>query len=385
MALVTWEDFQQRAVTNTSLEVHRLANMRIHDAARPMPPPPQMLPAQDKTTLELWLAAGGPAGTGCGSGGTGSGGTGSGGSGSGGTGASGTGGAPPDQGQCYELLSHAPSSKTTPYSVNSEHYVNFFFDAPWPADAQGISFESVFDAHPEIVHHWLLYTVGNSPLSPPQPDGAVESFANGSHPGATLIAGWAPGGNNGVNLPPDVGLDINGQSRKLVMELHYYANGSFTSRSGLKVCTTKTPRKNLATVSWLGTENISLAPRAQGTASGTCAPSTSQQIHILRSWPHMHRIGTHMKTVINRAGGGTETLVDQPFNFNTQLAYETPAVLNPGDRLTTTCTYQNDSATTVRYGTNTNNEMCFNFVTAWPANLLQHGTHSGGVTNPCLN
>ena len=99
----------------------------------------------------------------------------------------------------------------------------------------------------------------------------------------------------------------------------------------------------------------------------------------------MHRIGSHMKTVITRAGGGTETLVDEPFNFNTQLAYNTPAVINPGDKLTTTCTYQNDSANAVRYGTNTNNEMCFNFVTAWPANLLQHGTHSGGVTKPCLN
>jgi hypothetical protein len=382
MALVTWEDFRQRAVTNQSLEVHQLASTRIHDTARPMPPPPQMLPAQDKTTLELWLGMGGPAGTGCGAGGTGSGGS----AGTGGIGgAGGSGGAPPDQGQCYELLSHAPASKTTPYAVSSEHYVNFYFDAPWPADAQGISFESVFDDHPEIVHHWLLYTAGPGPYPAPQPDGAVESFADGSHPGATLIAGWAPGGNNGVNLPQDVGLDINGQSRKLVMEIHYYANSSFNSRSGLKVCTTKTPRANLATISWLGTENISIPARGPGTASGTCAPSTNQPIHILRSWPHMHRIGTHMKAVIQRAGGGTETLVDEPFNFNTQLAHDTPAVLNPGDRLTTTCTYQNDGDAPVRYGTNTNNEMCFNFVTAWPANLLRHGTHTGGVTNPCLN
>jgi hypothetical protein len=53
--------------------------------------------------------------------------------------------------------------------------------------------------------------------------------------------------------------------------------------------------------------------------------------------------------------------------------------------LTTTCTYRNDSASPVRYGINTSNEMCFNFVTAWPANVLQHGTHTGGITNPCLN
>ena len=386
MALVTLEDFRQPAVTNAGLEVHQLANMRIHDTARPMPPPPQVLPATDKTTLELWLAMGGPAGNACGSGGTGSGGTGSGGTGSGGTGAGGTGaggagGMPPDQGACYELRAHAPTSKAAPYSVSSEHYVNFFFDAPWPADAQGISFEAVFDEHPEIVHHWLLYTTAGGIQ---RPDGAVES-GSGSHSGAALVAGWAPGGNNGLNLPPDVGLDINGPSRKLVMEIHYYANGSFTSRSGVKVCTAATPRKNLATISWLGTLNISIAPRAQGVASGKCTPSTSQPIHILRSWPHMHRTGRHMKTVINRANGSTETLLDEPFNFNTQLSYDTPAVINPGDTLTTTCTYQNDGASTVRYGAATDNEMCFNYVTAWPANQLKHVPNTGAVANPCMN
>ncbi len=383
MALVTWEDFQQRAVTSSNLEVHRLANMRIHDAGRPMPPPPQMLPAEDKTALEAWLSAGAPRGAGCGTGGTGgAGGSGGTGGSAGSAGSGGSGGAPPDQGECFELLAHDASSKTAPYPVNHEHYVNFYFDAPWAANAQGVSFESVFDGHPEIVHHWLLYIAGNGA----EPDGAVQPDANGSHFGATLVAGWAPGGNNGMNLPPDVGLDINGQSRKIVLELHFYANTPFTSRSGVKVCTTKTPRKNLATVSWLGTENISIPARAQAaTASGTCAPSTNQQIHILRSWPHMHRIGTHMKTVITRAGGTTEVLLDEPFNFNTQISYDTVTVLNPGDRLTTTCTYRNDSATAVRFGINTSNEMCFNFVTAWPANLLQHGTSTGGSANPCLN
>jgi hypothetical protein len=99
----------------------------------------------------------------------------------------------------------------------------------------------------------------------------------------------------------------------------------------------------------------------------------------------MHRIGTHMTTVINRAGGGSEILVDEPFNFNTQIAYDVSALLEPGDTLTTTCTYENDTAGTVRYGTGTNDEMCFNFVTAWPANLLQHGTAMNGATNACMN
>jgi hypothetical protein len=73
-----------------------------------------------------------------------------------------------------------------------------------------------------------------------------------------------------------------------------------------------------------------------------------------------------MKTTIQRKGGGTEVLIDKPFDFNTQISYPTPAVINPGDTLTTTCTF----ATPTAFGEGTNNEMCFNFVTAYPAGQL---------------
>jgi hypothetical protein len=76
---------------------------------------------------------------------------------------------------------------------------------------------------------------------------------------------------------------------------------------------------------------------------------------------------------------------DKPFNFNTQLAHDLSAILEPGDSLTTTCTYQNDTPGVVRYGMRTEDEMCFNFVTAYPANLLQHGTAMNGAINPCMN
>jgi hypothetical protein len=80
----------------------------------------------------------------------------------------------------------------------------------------------------------------------------------------------------------------------------------------------------------------------------------------------MHLQGRHMKTVINRKDGTSEVLIDKPFDFNTQIAYPTPAVINPGDTLSTTCTY----ATPTPFGQGTNEEMCYNFVTAYPAGGL---------------
>lgn len=73
-----------------------------------------------------------------------------------------------------------------------------------------------------------------------------------------------------------------------------------------------------------------------------------------------------MKTIINRKAGGTETLIDKAFDFNTQVSYPTPATIYPGDTLTTTCSY----ATPTPFGEGTNSEMCFNFVTAYPAGAL---------------
>jgi len=92
-----------------------------------------------------------------------------------------------------------------------------------------------------------------------------------------------------------------------------------------------------------------------------------------------------MTTVINRAGGGTDMLVDEPFNFNAQWSYDTPDTIMPGDTLTTTCTFENDTAANVNYGTHTTDEMCFNFVTAWPAGALAHGNAMNGAENPCMN
>ena len=86
----------------------------------------------------------------------------------------------------------------------------------------------------------------------------------------------------------------------------------------------------------------------------------------------MHKTGTHMLTVINRASGGQETLVDQPFSFDSQVTYDVAAVINPGDSLFTTCSYNNTTAATIGFGPSTTQEMCYDFLYAYPAHALDH-------------
>ena len=73
-----------------------------------------------------------------------------------------------------------------------------------------------------------------------------------------------------------------------------------------------------------------------------------------------------MTTIINRKGGGTEMLLDKPFDFQTQISYSAQVEIQPGDTLTTTCTF----ATPTPFGQGTNQEMCYNFVIAYPAGQL---------------
>ena len=403
MALVTWEDMMAPSVTNPSVTVAQLVSARINttDSALVMPPPV----AQNAATAIVWERLNGhhqagsppnsdPACGGGGTGGTGgvagnvSGGTGGyggmggvgavgGDAGTGGFGAvGGTGGITGD-GNCYEFPVHAQSAPgdKTPFPVSGQFYSAFYYDMPWDGDAQAISFRSKFDGRSDIVHHWLVYLDENDN----QADGTVVAQGSGTHPSnPTLIAGWAPGADNNNDLPADVGISMTSPNRKLLIEVHWYNSGApHNSTFAIEICTAETPRPNSATISWLGSEAIFLNAGVQTTVSGSCAPASAfgvpytGDIHIVRSWPHMHKLGYRMDSHIIRANGQRELLFDELFSFDNQISYPTPQVLHPGDKIETRCYYNNTAGRFVGIGYNSEDEMCFNFMTAYPPGALK--------------
>jgi hypothetical protein len=87
-----------------------------------------------------------------------------------------------------------------------------------------------------------------------------------------------------------------------------------------------------------------------------------------------------------RAGGATEMMYDGDFDFNAQTIHDSKASLMPGDRVSTTCTFLNTTDNPVGFGQSTTQEMCYNFVYAWPAHALDNpGAELGGATNTCLH
>lgn len=377
MSLMTYADLQAPSKIVSGQKIYQRVGARVHDIQKPMPPSGFVLPAPAMTSLDSWIAAGAPLGVQsvCPT------------------------SSPPDIvpppgaapivpsvgmpavppptgddwpadcGERYKFVSNSGGRKSS-VPAGQPPYFNISIPAPWGAgDAQALMFKPIID-NEKVIHHYILYAA----------DG---SFVNG----------WAPG-DNGMKLPPNVGLAMPGGVYRLEVHYNNQTGTTQTDGSGVEVCIAKTPRKNLAAVHWLGSLAIVVPPHQPATVSSTCVPSVKGgAVHLISVSPHMHRTGAHAKMVLNRKGGPAEVLHDLPFSFDDQRKYPLPengkavdVVLNAGDTITSTCTFMNDTDGLITFGQATENEMCFFFTVAWPIGQLVNGSRApdGGSTHACM-
>jgi hypothetical protein len=282
-----------------------------------------------------------------------------------------------------DLLAHngQTATDTAPYNVtkSGDSYEIFWFTPPWNEKVHVIDIQPVID-NGSILHHWLLYmkaqaTEGNGSHNP---DSGLQSADS------ALLSGWAPG-NKSFVFPADVGMQvIQGSGSRFGIEIHYNTSANpskRTDRSGARVCATKKLRTKEAATHWLGTQLI--VGFGKFDAVGTC--SAQKESHIIAMSPHMHKTGRYMKSIVTKQGGGNVTITDKPFAFDDQQIFPIDEiVVKPGDKITTTCTY--DSAIPITFGPGTSDEMCYNFVVAWPAGSLSNGAAGlVGGKNTCID
>jgi hypothetical protein len=432
MSLVTEQDFTQNYTVHTSpglvgqmMPLYQLARMRI-EGTNNLPKMPQGSPLSptDFSTLDAWLAAQAPPGTACmpmsGTGGAspGAGGTiGAGGSNIGGT-TTGAGGTvtttgdvitptttdqcanDPTQFQplvaepgetCYEFKVHGVSSTTdtTKFTVPSgQSYNQFYYSIPWPAGTIVTRFGARFD-NLSVLHHWLAFSV----TSKGQPAGTVQPNVSGTTlgQGAELIGGWAVGGCN-IVFPKDMGVKLADTGQIMVQWHHYNSSGApAQDGSSVQFCTVPaSARANIGGITWLGTENFNglagMPPGQVSKFSSTCTNNSGKPISIVGYFPHMHLLGTEMTSVVTHTSGMQETVFDHPFQFDHQVNYilGTPYVLQPGEKITSTCTFNNTTTAPVAFGQSTMQEMCYQFTFAYPYDALNdHVVSLIGATDTC--
>ena len=399
MPLITHADLQAASTVKQGEKIAARVKARINDTAQPMPPSnrPQ-LTAAEKAALNAYIDSGAkPVATGCSAPST-----------PGGTtttpdaGITGPGGGSSDGGRLGEylppdsectdiqdLLAHGGQTPgdTTPYTAptGGDHYEIFYFKPKWTDKVHTIRIDPIID-NGAVLHHWLLYMEPNG-----AGDGTHKSDLGLQPADSQLLSGWAPG-NKSIPLGRDIGLQtISGPNSRFAIELHYNTSANpakRTDRSGARVCVTKNLRPKEAAVHWLGTQGIlSLGLGGMYDAFGTC--TVPKESHIIAHSPHMHVKGRYMKTINKpKAGGAPVAITDKPFAFDDQQIYPIEnatgeIVVQPGDVITTTCTY--DGSASFSFGPNTTQEMCYNFVVAWPVGSLAKGTGVVGGKNTCID
>lgn len=343
--LVTYADLQKAAPGSSGKKVYELAAARVHDTARPMPPSPNpRLTEAEAATLDQWIAAGAKASTeSC-------------------TGPKADDGLKPLS--CKPDTTLKAAAKYTMPQGTLDQYVCVGIDINLTTKRHITALAPRVD-NKTILHHILLFQSPKAESATPTPCAAFGSAA------WKLVAGWAPGGNN-LELPPEAGFPEEKGTTHWVVQLHYNNAKNLAGQaddSGYDLCTTETLRPNDAGVVAFGSTKFSIPPRSTTTVKCDYKlPATFKDVKFFNASPHMHTRGTAMST--ERLAGGTgapeKVFANPTFNFENQANFPIKAQVAPGDVMRTRCTWKNPGDTTIGFGENTGDEMCFDFIGYYP-------------------
>jgi hypothetical protein len=243
-----------------------------------------------------------------------------------------------------------------PGAVGSEHYVCFGFDASHlaGADVGGIALDA--QSGPVTLHHVALYA-----SSAAFGDGPVDCEAMPSD--AVPLNVWATGGGN-LELPADLALVIPAGTSRLIIQAHALRiDGGAAAQRSLVL----TPRRDaLHRAGWLPLRAPTPAIRPFHRETSTASCVVVSELHVVSTWPHMHRVGTEFHGRIVGASRA-DALVDvAPWMFDAQRAYGVDALVGASDAIETECIWQNDSERTILPGPGVDDEMCGQSLIAWP-------------------
>lgn len=208
-----------------------------------------------------------------------------------------------------------------------------------------------------VVHHFTLRR--GDPASPG---------------GFQYLYAWAPG--TGPFEFPDGGVRLT-PTDTLRLQIHYNNGAGYddvSDSSGVKLYVTPPEGPEYVMVDpGPGAAGFSIPPRSESTEELGC--EVQQEVQVLATMPHMHEIGTGFELDLVRDGDTTNLLRLNAWDFETQLFYDLPIDLVPGDELIVRCDFENASSGTVSAGPRTEDEMCyaFTYVTPPMANFCSPG------------
>lgn len=172
-------------------------------------------------------------------------------------------------------------------------------------------------------------------------------------------------GDPPVEFPPGVALRLPA-GHALDLELHVFnvTDAPLAGTSGVEARLLD-PAEVTAEVGVVivGGRTVSVPP---GISTATSSCTVTAAMTVLGVYPYLRQHGRRA-TVTVTTGGADHVLYDQPYDTDHQgLVAVAPLAVAPGDTITTTCVWDNSTATTLGYGEGPDGEVCHALVLAAP-------------------
>lgn len=209
-----------------------------------------------------------------------------------------------------------------------------------------------------------IYVGGIRPIAPLGTHHTVLYRGGGSFNNMIYASGV---GTGELLFPEGAGLKLeSGETLRLELHIFNASPSELEGTSGVEIV--EVPEEDVVNEVDLflpGPFEFTLDPGEVTEATDVCTITQAQTFFAL--FPHMHQLGTHFKTTVTTSAG-TLTLHDDDYVFEGQAFTPfTPLPVEPGDTITTTCTWNNTTSETVGWGESSNAEMCFSILYRWPA------------------
>ena len=213
-----------------------------------------------------------------------------------------------------------------------------------------------------VLHHVVLYRDTEHAY-----DGRNQFRCTGTPGNSDFLYSWAPG-QDAIQF--ESGGLVMTPGERYILQIHYNNAAGISGvedNSGVRVFyETQTDDVPAYSMFVPGPNLFLVPPQSYLSVSGYC--NITDEITLFAGMPHMHELGRDFSSEIVRSDGSTESIIELTgWSFEAQLFYKYDTKLYPGDQLKTTCGFYNDSETEfVLFGSNTSEEMCFNFAYVTP-------------------
>jgi mono/diheme cytochrome c family protein len=366
--LVTYDDLNQKAVTEPSRDIYTVMQERLRSATKPMPPPSRpRLTVEELAVIDAWLDEGLPRST--------------------------------------DVACPAPEPKENKPPPSCDPTIRLKPKTPWKMPKNevdryvcyGVDLEGTpgkrhitgivpFIDNETIVHHLLLFTMSEAEPADPHPCSDLFPIEG------KAIYAWAPGGPPYL-LPEAAGFPVKAEEKTHLMVQVHYSNlkqlDGQEDATELGLCMTDKPRPYDADIMWVGGYDFKLPPHQTSTVECTLSflggATQFLPIHVFQAWPHMHQLGLRLESELIQPSGSKVSLgLADPYSFYDQVVYPMDVTIYPGDKIATRCTWNNTTSSTVKWGEATNEEMCFNLLAYYPRIALpQYGSPAAAALSPC--